>query len=218
MVLISQLWNCSYWWYFVLGVNKRQYKYAQNTQLWRTKDVAADETLHTMGAHLCCGDYLTANAPAMWGRNPAKKKKQQQQKKKRHNTQQQFWMAAVACFIYLLIHQCWSSLGLQCWLLQRYLQPETGTLKWSLVYPYRQLMKRWMRKMWRSLSKCDPPPRSAERHRVGCYQSNLAPLSTGPCCCGSAVHFAATLASSYKRLKQDAQKHHIPNARSSPAR
>lgn len=46
-----------------VGVNKRQHKYAQ---LWRTKDVAADETLHTMGAYLCCGDYLMANAPAMW--------------------------------------------------------------------------------------------------------------------------------------------------------
>ncbi len=113
-----------------------------------------------------------------------------------HTKHKQWFSAAVmACLIYLLIHQCWSSLGLQCWLLQRYLLPETDTLKWSLVYPYRQLMKRWM--TWRKCGPCPNVTPSAERHRVGCYKSNLAPFNRSLllwfCCafCSNVSSFAS---------------------------
>lgn len=48
--------------------------------------------------------------------------------------------------------------------------------------------------VWRGkMSKCDPG--GAERHRVAVI-SLTSPPSTGACCCGSALHFAATLAPS----------------------
>lgn len=82
------------------------------------------------------------------------------------------------CVIYLLIHQCWSNLGSQCSLWQRYPLPETGSPKWWWVYPYR-----WQKqpKMWRKYAgRCPNETPGVKRHGVAVISLTSPPFSRSP--------------------------------------
>lgn len=121
------------------------------------------------------------------------------------------------CFIYLLIHQCWSNLGWRCSLWQRYPPPGTGSPKWWWVYPFR----------WQKQQRCGANMLVAVRMRPRvsrdtgwllsvCYQSNLAPLSGFG---GAFLQQRSSFASrkreppATERLRWEAQIRHISDAR-----
>lgn len=81
---------------------------------------------------------------------------------------------SINCFIYLLIHRCWSNRGSRCSLWQRYPLPETGSPKWWWVCPYR-----WQKqpKVWRKYAGCCPNETpGVKRHGVAVISLTSPPL------------------------------------------
>lgn len=93
--------------------------------------------------------------------------------------------AVGACFIYLLIHPCWSSPGWRCWLSRRCPLPGRDSPRWWSVYPCRQRDGRGWRKDVGSWSSSSSPGCGAIQG--GSSRSNLAPppASTGARCWAS---------------------------------
>lgn len=123
------------------------------------------------------------------------------------------------CFIYLLIHRCWSNLGSRCSLWQRYPLPETGSPKWWWVCPYR-----WQKqpKVWRKYAGCCPNETpGVKRHGVAVISLTSPPFSRSPLSGfgGAFLQQRSSFASRKReppapeRLRWEAQIRHISNAR-----
>lgn len=160
MMLITQVWNCKYWFKSV-----RSNKHQQRTQCWA--GWCTWKPSHNR-AYLCYGDYLTLKAPAAWG------EMWREVLLKSHKTSQWFLMTVVACFI-----TCWFTSVDPVWVCNAgyckdiCCQKEAPWNDREFIHIFSWGSSEWREKnvvvvqMWPSV----------ERHRVGCYQSNLAPFN-----------------------------------------